>query len=164
MGRSGSREKKSIKERLIDKIAISDDCWVWIGDRFHNGYGRLNIDGKLKSAHRLSYEEFVGPIPNGLCVCHRCDNPPCIKPSHLFVGTNFDNMQDMRRKGRGSGNFKLTSEQILYIRAKYDAAINRPNGITGHQLAMIKRRLEKKFGIHETHLRAICLRLIWRHI
>lgn len=75
---------------------LETGCWIWGGSFTHNGYGRIGD----KRAHRLSWSFENGPIPEGLLVLHSCDTPPCIRPSHLFVGTQLDNMQDMIAKGR----------------------------------------------------------------
>ena len=81
-------------------------CWLWQGVRLKNGYGKMSVgypkDGNVKSCfvHRLAYEFFVGPIPAGLCVCHRCDVRHCVNPAHLFVGTQKQNMEDMVSKNR----------------------------------------------------------------
>lgn len=93
-----------------------DECWPWTADRKARGYGRFMLDGKVRNASRVAYELLVGPIPEGLFVCHRCDNPPCVNPAHLFVATHLENNADMRRKGRGP-NVKLTEAQVIEIRA-----------------------------------------------
>lgn len=96
---------------LIDQIKKyytlneSTGCWDWHGYTNTQGYARVFTAGKLKRVHRMIYELFVGEIPEGLFVCHHCDNPRCINPEHLFIGTHQDNMNDMRRKGRLVASF-----------------------------------------------------------
>lgn len=95
-------------ERFWSHVAKSegDGCWTWTASRDRLGYGRMKVgshtDGSRKtvSAHRLAWELAEGPIPEGLCVLHRCDNRPCVRPEHLFLGTVADNNHDMIAKGR----------------------------------------------------------------
>jgi hypothetical protein len=82
---------------FMSHVAVSDGCWVWTGALSTNGYGR---HGNGLYAHRTAYRLYVEPIPDGLFVLHRCDNPPCVRPSHLYAGTHQDNMRDMRVRGR----------------------------------------------------------------
>lgn len=88
-------------ERFWSKTSLGETgCMEWTGSRFRTGYGRFRLKGRTQSAHRVAYELSVGPIPDGMLICHRCDNPPCVNPDHLFVGTKSDNAADMIRKGR----------------------------------------------------------------
>lgn len=99
------------------------ECWVWRGAK-SGGYGWFFIHtGIHEYAHRVSYQLYKGDIPNGLCVLHRCDNPACVNPNHLFLGTQGDNVRDREGKGRGAdhsgeknGNAKLSAEQVIAIR------------------------------------------------
>lgn len=91
------------RERFEKKVRKdADGCWYWTATRNNQGYGQMRADGKLKLAHRLAYELFCGPIPQGLCVLHSCDNggQGCVCPSHLWLGTAAENTEDMARKGR----------------------------------------------------------------
>lgn len=93
---------------------VSHGCWEWVGAILDSGYGKAE-GGR---AHRVSYAMSVAPIPNGLDVLHRCDNRKCVKPEHLFLGTNTDNMRDMAAKGRGRLS-RLTQAQVREIRHRY---------------------------------------------
>lgn len=101
-------------------------CWEFQGSRHNQGYGRVKREGRVGYAHREAWVEANGPIPSGLHVLHKCDNPPCINPAHLFLGTHADNMADMARKGRIRScgargvvrryGLKLTPEKAVAIR------------------------------------------------
>lgn len=90
------------RERFWSKIGPQrdDGCREWTAGKFRYGYGAFLLDGKLRKAHRVMWELHFGPIPEGLFVCHHCDNPPCVEVSHLFLGTPLDNMRDKIAKGR----------------------------------------------------------------
>jgi len=102
------RSKKTVLERFNEKVFVPfgspvDNCHIWMAaKKKKEGYGKLNngIDTNWILAHRVSYELFVGPIPAGLHVLHACDTPACVNPAHLFLGTQADNMRDMKAKGR----------------------------------------------------------------
>ena len=112
--------RKTPEQRFWQKVDKTDGCWEWTGCKKRHGYGKFFADGKDCFAHRWSYEAHNGPIPPGLFVCHKCDNPRCVRPDHLFVGTAKDNTQDCLKKGRFSlpppYKGKLTLEQVSVIR------------------------------------------------
>jgi DNA-binding XRE family transcriptional regulator len=118
--------RKPLIDRFKGKYSIRPDtgCWQWTSATAEGRYGVLWFaDGKSKYAHRVSYELHVGPIPDGLVICHRCDNGLCVNPDHLFAGTTKDNHDDMVSKGRGprqggewNPGSKLTVVQVDQIR------------------------------------------------
>jgi hypothetical protein len=96
------RKKIPIYERLIRRIRVEGECWIYTGCLDHKGYGTISteVHGRPRKAHRVCYEHHFGPIPEGHGVLHRCDTPACVNPAHLFAGTQTDNMRDMVAKGR----------------------------------------------------------------
>jgi hypothetical protein len=119
--------RRPIKERFEEKVEKSDECWPWVGCLTPKGYGQINSGGRGSpvAVHRLAYFLLFGPIPKGMLVLHRCDNPACVRPDHLFLGTAQDNSSDMVRKGRARGirgnhpKAKLREEQVIEIRRRY---------------------------------------------
>lgn len=144
-----SRPRPTV-ERFWSKVDKSVDCWLWTCHRTLDGYGTINIDGKMILAHRYSYELHNGPIPEDMCVCHKCDNPACVNPAHLFLGTHADNMQDKTAKGRNDS--KLTEAQVREIRRRYAQ-----EGTTQEELAA-------EYGIDRANVGYIVRRDTWRHI
>ncbi len=112
------------RARFWTKVRKSDGCWEWTGSgNGIQGYGQVRIAGKCIQAHRRSWEMEFGPIPDGLFVLHRCDNRPCVRPSHLFLGTLSDNMHDCSRKGRLAPPRSLTADNVATIRRMYDDGV-----------------------------------------
>lgn len=128
------KRKGTLIERLIDRIdfdgptppGLDTPCWLWKGSTDPAGYGTFKAGGRagrFQRAHRLVYEEMCGPIPPGLDLMHRCDNPPCCSPLHTLPGTPQENAQDSVNKGRRArgerhGRAKLTEQQVREIRSR----------------------------------------------
>jgi hypothetical protein len=137
--------------RRVDMSGGPDACWEWQGFRRPGGYGQIGLGSRdlgIGETHRLAWEFHNGPIPDGMYVCHRCDNPPCCNPAHLFLGTPADNVADMLSKGRGAKgamlpHTKLSDEQVRDIRAAWDAR-------TASQ-----QQLARAYGISQGHVSAI---------
>lgn len=114
----------SLRERFESKVVKTDSCWLWVGGKNKQGYGKLRIGGKGGEhvrAHRVSYELHRGPIPDGFFVMHKCDNPSCVNPEHLDIGTAMDNVADMVSKdrhtyGERTKKSKLTNLAVSVIR------------------------------------------------
>jgi hypothetical protein len=147
------------KERFESKVMPEPNtgCWIWTGCLFDNGYGVFRIGGKNKKAHRFSYELSKGVIPDGLVVCHRCDNKMCVNPDHLFLGTMQDNVTDMVTKGRKHypkgelhGQAKLCASDVLHIRE------NARRG--NHKI------IAAQLGISPSYIGSILRRDKWAHI
>lgn len=98
---TGQFRPSDLATRFWARVERSDDCWLWTGKRMWQGYGMV-WDGRTRRAHRVAYELENGRIPAGMLVLHSCDNPPCVKPAHLFLGTQQDNMDDKVAKGRAA--------------------------------------------------------------
>jgi len=152
---------KNDETRFWSKVGRSGpaECWLWMASRTHNsmGYGLFRIGGHLLRAHRVAWMISRGAIPSGLCVLHRCDNPGCCNPSHLFVGTQRDNMEDMTRKGRrvrGADHpkSKLTSRQVCQIRLLY------------HSGNLNQYELAKRFGLSQPCVGRIVRGEVWKHL
>lgn len=134
-------------ENYIERIPF-DTCWIWIKAKNPKGYGKVGVNGKNRLAHRVSYSQTFGPIPDKMLVLHKCDNPSCVNPDHLFIGNNQDNMTDMSKKGRS--NSKLTSKQVQEIRN------HRQNGLSLSSIA-------NKFSITLENVYYITKNKTWKH-
>ena len=102
---------------FFEKIKKSNNgCWEWLGLKHPFGYGRFGRSGAL--AHRISYAYHNGPITKSQCVCHSCDNPSCVNPQHLFLGSRIDNNQDRQNKGRTTKGSKVTNSKLIEQQVK----------------------------------------------
>jgi len=138
--RKVKRFKKSVEDRFFDKVYKTRTCWEWTGSKNPEGYGNFLIGNRIQSSHRSSYQLFNGNIGNGQCVLHKCDNPSCVNPKHLFLGTKQDNANDAIAKGRtklfqsnwGEKNpaARLTAKQVIAIRKEF-----KPKIVTRYMLA-----------------------------
>jgi len=131
-------------------------CWEWFGGTNNTGYGQIYAEGRFQLVHRISAELVNGPVPNGLCVCHSCDNKLCVRPSHLFIGTRKDNLQDMtnknrRARGASMGMAKLDDGKVVRIRLL-------------HKWGMTCADLSRKFGVTNGTMSAVLNRKTWRHV
>ena len=105
MARGRPKSGLTLLDRLLNNIEIDEitDCWEYQGATNNVGYGMIRDEKKMRTTHRVSYEEHNDTkIPAGMCVCHQCDNPKCVNPAHLWLGTRKQNMDDMVAKGRGA--------------------------------------------------------------
>lgn len=147
---------ESAKKRFwakVKKSKDSDGCWEWQGCKTRAGYGQINLNGKSCYAHRFVWEFTKGQIPDGIYACHHCDNPGCVNPDHIFLGTNSDNQQDAKTKGRrASGSNKLTEEDVVKIRKRYSIG-----DITQRKIADI-------YGVTDPCISMIVTRKTWGEI
>ena len=95
-----TRNMRTVEERFWAKVEKTSGCWEWTAAKFSTGYGAIRIKGFQRSTHRVAWELCYGQIPAGLCVLHRCDNKSCVRPDHLWLGTNRENTKDMHQKKR----------------------------------------------------------------
>lgn len=147
--------KQDLKKRLLAKISVNEEtnCWEWMGTRNGNGYGILQVSGKTLRVSRVAFEVFHNKCLGSLYACHKCDNPPCINPDHLFAGTHQQNLADSSHKfrmhfGEEHGMAKLKNEDVLEIRA---------SPLSG-------RKMAEKFNVSEGCVSVIRSRKAWPHI
>jgi hypothetical protein len=146
-------------DRFLEKIEVNENgCWIWKGAKLRGGYGHFRrcINGKwvMFKAHRYAYEYFNGPLEKGLLVCHKCDNPECVNPEHLFKGTNKDNAEDKVKKGRHvfGRNKKhqwLTLEVVNSIRKD-------------HKEGLKNSEISKKYEISPSQISRVVKNQIWK--
>lgn len=170
--------KTDLKARFFEKVNKTGYCWNWIGST-DGRYGQIFYNGKSRKAHRVSYELTYGEIPTGMNVCHRCDNPRCVNPEHLFLGSQVDNLRDCVQKGRNGTvtkpwriangdrstarlhpetikrgelhkKAKLTTEIVLYLRE--------------HKGEKSSRQFASQFGVSYSLINQVLSGKTWKHI
>ena len=151
--------RKTLIERFNSKVKIDHDtgCHEWVDGRSPTGNGKFKHKGKHLRAHRVAYEMHKGPIPEGMFICHRCDNPSCVNIDHLFLGTPQDNLDDCVRKGRlkprkgeAHPHAILTEDDVRAIR-----------DLRG---TMLQREIAQKFGVHRVTVIDILVGRSWKHV
>jgi len=152
----------TLEQRFWSKVDIKgpNECWEWKASCYKEGYGKFKYENKIVRTHRMAWKLTNGPIPEGMCICHHCDNPKCCNAEntedHLFLGTLKDNSKDMvnkdrQAKGEHNGNVKLTESQVIEIKKL------RKEGYKQQQLADI-------FGLHQPQISAIINNKYWKHL
>lgn len=169
----------------VDRSGGPDACWPWTANRLAQGYGRFWSDGKSCKSHRAAWEFVNGQIPDGMCICHSCDNPPCCNPAHLWLGTNRDNIADRDRKGRTAKGDRTRSrlypeslprgdehwcrlhpERIVRGAARRNAVltdddVRRIRGLAG---VISQDKIAARLGVSQATVSQIIRRKTWSHV
>lgn len=145
-----------LMDRFWKYVTKTNSCWIWSGSRFNDGYGSFWTGKKVVRAHRFLMTTIYGKLPSNLLVCHHCDNPPCVRPDHLFLGTHRDNAQDSIQKGRFNrqhgeriGTSKLKNDDVIMIKKMLSEGKS-----TGY--------IAKKFGVHSSTISMISNGSNWK--
>lgn len=163
------------QQRFWSQVNIvgPNECWIWQGRKTKAGYGNIPLHRTSSTAHRVAYEIVHGiEVPSDVYVCHRCDNPPCCNPSHLFKGTAFDNQADSMAKGRRISSFPLTSNSPSHCRLTWDDVVairlatdNLPRGRFGdgsyHPKQHAYESLAVKYGVSVRCIEKVATRKTW---
>lgn len=150
-GRRNSVNKPFTKDYILENIYIEDTCWVWKRFLDDKGYGVASISGRGKhiSSHRMSYILWNGTVEDGTYICHKCDNPPCCNPEHLYAGTHQDNTRDMMSRFRFHS--KLTKHEVEEIRMKHSSK------------KYTQRELGDMYSVSESQINKILKKTRWKY-
>lgn len=147
------------KSKFLKRVEITNNCWIWRGGKRVREYGSFDLDGKTQLAHRVSYQLFIGEIPTGMLILHKCDVPSCVNPNHLYIGNQLDNMNDATKRkrfppriGEGNGRAKLTEKDVLVIRSDFKGT------------PVSARKLGEKYSVTKEAIMAIIKRKSWKNI
>lgn len=147
----------SVLKRFWGKVTRTDGCWWWTAGVRGDGYGAFDVHGKQFGAHRFAWLAERGDIPDGMCVCHSCDHPLCVRPDHLWLGTTSENSHDMAVKGRAAGfaagedhpNSSLTLGDVREIRSRVASG-------------EVQRTIAKEFGVSPATVCSIVAGKSWK--
>lgn len=165
--------RRPIEDRFWEKVDKTGECWIWKTTKLPSGYGQFTMPGRgNRLAHRVAYELFVGPIPDGLFVCHTCDCPSCVRPDHLFLGSPADNSRDMREKDRSPKGERSAARKHP---GKIQRGIAHPQAIlTDDEVRTIRtlyaahegtqEQLAARFGVRREAIGKIVRGERWRHL
>ena len=155
------RRARTPAGRFWQKVRKTDGCWNWRAAQTRKGYGHMSFGGKVVESHRVSWMLNVGPIPSGLWVLHRCDNPLCVRPDHLFLGTAKDNIQDAWKKGRMKRPPYIYGEQCSWHQLK-------PAQVTEirrrHSNGELNGDLAREFGVRHNVVWKVVNNRSWRYL
>lgn len=162
-----------IEKRFLTRVLKTNDCWLWTGGCIPNGYGAFWFDGRNHGAHRMAWLIWRGDIPKGMSICHKCDNPICVNPGHLFVGLPIENSADMVAKNRQARGDK--SPRRLHADS-YEALVGSNNNkakLTEDQIPEIKRlvasglsmsEVGRRFGVGNATISKAVAGHTWKHV
>lgn len=151
-------------DRGLDKAGGPRSCWPWVGARRGDGYGAFGVGGRQIGTHRFAWERAHGPIQNGLWVLHRCDNPLCCNPAHLFLGTPLDNNEDMVSKGRANWTGpRNPSRGVNHFRSVlHDRLVREMRA--AHAAGTPAAEVADRFGVNRNTAKGVLKGRTWRHV